>query len=88
MIVMVMAFPVQHCFAQLLLHFLHVLSQPKQGNMSPASSSTRDPHAAYALADPLVQHHQLVCDSAAADWLPGHHPYARSQKGFCQVHLR
>lgn len=37
-------------------------------------------------ADPLVQHHQLMCDGAAADGIPGHHPHARPQEGLCQVH--
>jgi len=39
-------------------------------------------------ADPLVQHHQLLCDGAAADGLPGDHPHARAQERLHQVLAR
>lgn len=37
-------------------------------------------------ADPLVLHHQQLCDGAAADGLPGHHPHARAEERLHQVH--
>ena len=37
-------------------------------------------------ADPLVQHHQLLRDSVAADWLSGHDPHAGPEEGLRQVH--
>ena len=45
-------------------------------------------HIQFLVADPLVQHHKLMCDGAAADGLPGHHPHAGPQKGLRQVHPR